>query len=162
MPLLTSLSFELSFVRELSSFPQVGPMTPTAKAPRKVFSPSEDVLLSRLVSIHGTNKWDVIATFMNGRSARQCRERWRTTLSPGLVNGPWSHSEDILLTQLFYEHGPKWSLIAKRFHGRSDSNVKNRWVRHLLTMNPEPPIPEIQLEVPWLTDSFGFDIPADW
>lgn len=103
--------------------------------PRKSFTPAEDVLLSRLVMIHGSDNWEKVAYFMNGRNARQCRERWRTVLTPGLVNGPWSHAEDELLVRLYREHGPKWSLISKQFKGRSDSNVKNRWTRHLMLMN---------------------------
>jgi hypothetical protein len=102
---------------------------------RKGFTPDEDLRLSHLVHVYGSSKWERIAQFMNGRNARQCRERWRTMLSPGLTNGPWSHAEDQLLVQLYRVFGPKWSNIAKRFTGRSDCNVKNRWSRHLMNMN---------------------------
>ena len=135
---MTSLSFAVSLDHELcSKLKMANDMTAVVKkgSPRKSFTPAEDVLLSRLVMIHGSDNWETVACFMSGRNARQCRERWRTVLTPGLINGPWSHAEDELLVRLYREHGPKWSLISKHFNGRSDSNVKNRWTRHLMLMN---------------------------
>jgi hypothetical protein len=136
---VTSLSFAVSFSNELCDvLPCAAEMTFVKHGTaRKSFTPQEDLLLSHLVHLHGSNKWERIAQCMESRNARQCRERWRTMLSPGLVNGPWSKDEDQLLVRLYREHGPRWSLIAKQFHGRSDCNVKNRWARHLLGMNLE-------------------------
>jgi hypothetical protein len=129
----------VSILRDVADFRALGQLTiAKSTTARKAFIPAEDLLLSHLVAIHGCNKWDVIARFMNCRNARQCRERWRTVLTPGLVNGPWSRAEDLLLTQLYQEHGPRWSLIAKQFKGRSDCNVKNRWERHLKAMDGPP------------------------
>jgi hypothetical protein len=118
----------LPFVADVTTFVKQA-------AARKGFTLGEDLRLSQLVQLYGCSKWERIAPFMNGRSARQCRERWRTVLSPGLTNGPWSHAEDELLVRLYREFGPKWSKIAKHFNGRSDCNVKNRWSRHLMNMN---------------------------
>ncbi|KAH0794438.1 Myb-like DNA-binding domain containing protein [Histomonas meleagridis] len=75
---------------------------------------------------------------MNGRNARSCRERWRSFLSPNLVNGPWSHEEDQLLEKLVKEYGQKWKRISQEFKGRSECNLKNRWMRHLRQMVQEP------------------------
>ena len=104
------------------------------KNQRRAFSAAEDLKLTRLVQIHGHENWDSIASFMEGRSSRACRERWRLFLSPGLTNGPWSHEEDALLIKLFYELGPKWKQISTHFTGRSECNIKNRWTRHLKQM----------------------------
>lgn len=104
------------------------------KNQRRAFSAAEDLKLTRLVQLHGHENWDSIACFMEGRSSRACRERWRFFLSPGLTNGPWSHEEDAQLIQLFNEYGPKWKLISKHFNGRSECNIKNRWTRHLKQM----------------------------
>ena len=35
----------------------------------------EDDLLLQLVAQHGNKKWSQIATFLNGRLGKQCRER---------------------------------------------------------------------------------------
>jgi hypothetical protein len=139
-------------------------MTTPKKGPsRTLFTPREDLLLAHLVSFYGPAKWDIIAMSMNGRTARQCRERYRSVLTPGIVNGPWSRAEDLLLTELYQVHGPKWSLIARHFEGRSDCNVKNRWARHLATMSggcAETPtvVPDLGLSDPF---SFAFEDPVD-
>ena len=104
------------------------------KNQRKAFSPAEDFRLTQLVQLHGQDKWETIAFFMEGRSARACRERWKLFLTPGLINGPWSHEEDKLLIQLYNEIGPKWKQISAYFNGRSECNIKNRWTRHLKQM----------------------------
>ncbi|OHS93974.1 hypothetical protein TRFO_11451 [Tritrichomonas foetus] len=101
----------------------------TKKHSRKAFSPEEDALIANFVNINGATKWDIVASFLPGRNARQCRERWRSSLSPGLTNGPWTKEEDKLLVKLHSQFGPKWSQISKYFVGRSDYNVKNRWQR---------------------------------
>lgn len=94
---------------------------------RRVFSPEEDVNLSTLVSRYGVHQWKLIASFLPGRTARQCRERWKTFLAPGHTNRPWTQEEDILLFKLHNEFGSKWSQMAHYFPGRSDYNIKNRW-----------------------------------
>jgi hypothetical protein len=100
---------------------------------RRAFSVEEDVLLIHLVAAHGPSHWDVIASSMEHRTARQCRERWRSCLSPGHVNAAWTQAEDRRLVELYKVHGPKWAVIAKSFAGRSDYNVKNRWNRFTQT-----------------------------
>jgi hypothetical protein len=87
------------------------------------------VLVVSLVAQHGTDRWDRIASGMEGRTSRQCRERWKSFLAPGHVNGPWSELEDNLLLALYKQHGPRWAFITRFFNGRSDYNVKNRWQR---------------------------------
>ena len=104
------------------------------KNQRRAFSAAEDLKLTSLVQIHGQDRWETVSQYMEGRSARACRERWRLFLSPGITNGPWSHKEDALLIKLFNEHGPKWKTLSKYFNGRSECNVKNRWTRHLKQM----------------------------
>lgn len=101
-----------------------------SKRKRRAFTPEEDIKISQLVSIHGPGKWDFIASFLPGRNAKQCRERWRAFLSPGMVNGPWTKDEDNLLVRLYQQYGPRWAQFTKFFRGRSDYNIKNRWRRY--------------------------------
>ena len=67
---------------------------------RRAFTPEEDIKITQLVKLHGTGKWDIVASCLEGRNAKQCRERWRAFLSPGMVNGPWTREEDQLLMRL--------------------------------------------------------------
>ncbi|OHS95844.1 Myb-like DNA-binding domain containing protein [Tritrichomonas foetus] len=103
-------------------------MSQTVKLLKKnKFSPEEDNLLIKTVNKLGPKRWKIIASFIEGRSARQCRDRYTNYLKPDLVFARWTPEEDYLLVQKYYENGPKWSLISSYFNGRSSSSLKNRW-----------------------------------
>ena len=91
------------------------------------FTPEEDKILVSVVEKLGAKKWKLIATFIPGRTARQCRDRYANYLRPNLNFDQWTPEEDSLLLQQYYQHGPKWSKICKLFKGRSSSSLKNRW-----------------------------------
>lgn len=42
-------------------------------------------------------------------------------------NESWTEEEDKTLFELYKKHGSSWTLIASAFHGKSESNVKNRF-----------------------------------
>ena len=93
---------------------------------RSRFTKDEDELLKKLAESQNNPKWNEIALYLKGRTARQCRERYNNYLRPNLINGPWTPEEDEMLLELFEKHGPKWALIARSFNSRSPVNVKNR------------------------------------
>ena len=94
---------------------------------RHKFSADEDERLKELVGIYGIHSWKKIASLMEGRNTRQCRERYINYLSPNLVNGPWTSQEDRFLISLVKRHGSSWAKIVKHFPTRSDVNIKNRY-----------------------------------
>lgn len=94
---------------------------------RRKFTPEEDEKLTRIIAQHGAKKWDKVASFMPGRTGRQCRDRFHNYLKPSLTNGPWTREEDRMLEQKVLEYGQHWNKIVRFFKGRSDNNVKNRW-----------------------------------
>ena len=102
------------------------------KRQRKSFTPEENKLLKVLVQIHGTEDWNLIAAKMMGRTARQCKERWCSYLSPMLSNAPWTEQEEERLKVLVKIYGNRWTYIARYFNGRSDSQVKNRWYSYIV------------------------------
>lgn len=91
------------------------------------FTKDEDELLVGLVKEYGFGEWDKISKRMNGRSKRQCRERYKLYLSPNVDNGPWNDDEDKKLIQLFKVIGPKWTELSTYFCNRTDVNIKSRW-----------------------------------
>ena len=104
-------------------------MSSQQKRKREKFLPEEDRQLRELVAIHGDSSWDIVAKNMPNRNQRQCRERWKHYLSSSKAKVPWTPEEDDLLYQKMNELGPKWTKIAKYFDGRTDIQIKTRWMQ---------------------------------
>lgn len=100
---------------------------------RKTFSKEEDARLVEIVNKMGDNfeGWNVVAEKMKTRTARQCRERWVSYLSPNIRVEKWTEDEDKILIEKINKIGKKWTEIASYFNGRSGSDIKNRWYSHL-------------------------------
>jgi hypothetical protein len=92
-----------------------------------------------LVAQFGPCAWEAIAREMPGRNLRQCRERWKHYLSVGFTERPWTNAEDNLLLMKHRELGPRWTKLSSFFQGRSDIQLKARWLK--LTETPSAPRP---------------------
>ncbi|KAK8840119.1 hypothetical protein M9Y10_031057 [Tritrichomonas musculus] len=97
------------------------------KTSRIHFSAEEDEKIKELVKKFGTKKWTIVSKFMNGRTAKQCRDRYSNYLLPGIFHGEWTEEEDKLLTELYNRYGSKWSIIHNFFPKRSSNSIKNHW-----------------------------------
>uniref|UniRef100_A0A8C4X667 MYB proto-onco like 1 n=1 Tax=Erpetoichthys calabaricus TaxID=27687 RepID=A0A8C4X667_ERPCA len=99
------------------------------------FCITKDDKLKRLVELHGTEAWGLIAYHFPKRTDVQCQHRWQKVLNPELVKGPWTKEEDQRVIELVHKYGPKrWSVIAKHLQGRIGKQCRERWHNHL---NPE-------------------------
>ncbi|KAK8867181.1 hypothetical protein M9Y10_010157 [Tritrichomonas musculus] len=92
------------------------------------FTRDEDDRIKYLVQKYGSKKWAVSASFMKGKSANQCRDRYSNYLIQSYFHGDWSKEEDELLEKLHKEYGTKWSLIQKHLTHRSPNAIKNEKV----------------------------------
>ena len=86
-----------------------------APAKRRPWGPEEDEHLRQLVDVYGIKSWAQIATNLDNRNGKQCRERWRNHLRPQLNKGDWSAQEDIDIWDRVQEMGTKWAQVS-RFH----------------------------------------------
>lgn len=96
------------------------------------WSADEDELLRQSVTEQGGKNWKKIASKLRGRTDVQCLHRWQKVLRPGLVKGPWTTEEDMMVIELVEKHGTKkWSQIARRLNGRLGKQCRERWYNHL-------------------------------
>jgi hypothetical protein len=95
--------------------------------PHVKFSAADDERLRDLITAIGIADWTAISGQMEGKNARQCKERWYNYLSPHLNTSDWSPAEDALLLQKHRELGGKWAKIARFLPNRTDSMAKNRF-----------------------------------
>ncbi|KAK8840190.1 hypothetical protein M9Y10_031134 [Tritrichomonas musculus] len=100
---------------------------------RRKFTPEEDQKLRELIEKYGDHSWNIVSSLMENRNQRQCRERWKHYLScdPEEASKPWSPSEDRIIIKKYKELGAKWTKIARELPGRSDLQVKIRYLKHL-------------------------------
>ena len=84
---------------------------PTSK--RRPWCAEEDLHLKGLVDQHGIKSWAIIASFLPQRNGKQCRERWRHHLRPGLTKGEWTAEEEEEIWTRVLEFGTKWVRRAR-------------------------------------------------
>lgn len=125
---------------------------------RKVISPDlikgpwtkdEDELILKLVgdetNLHNI-KWSNIASHLQGRIGKQCRERYLNYLQKNLRKDSWTEREDMILFEIQRIIGNKWSELSKVLPGRSENSIKNRFNSknkvHYYNNHPNPLLPE--------------------
>ena len=54
----------------------------------------------KLVLEHGTRHWGLIGSRLNGRTGKQCRERWHNQLDPNINKNPWTDTEELQLLEV--------------------------------------------------------------
>ena len=87
----------------------------------------EDEAILAFVQSNGDKDWSKLAVILNGRTGKQCRERFRNHLDPNLSKTAWTVEEDQMLVDLHARFGNSWTKISSFFNGRTDNSIKNRW-----------------------------------
>jgi hypothetical protein len=87
----------------------------------------EDDALQQMKLRDPSMSWSQLATYVQGRCGKQCRERWNTILDPGIKHTPWTPQEDAVLLDQWEQFGNQWSIVARYLPGRSQTKVRDRW-----------------------------------
>jgi hypothetical protein len=95
------------------------------------FSATEDILLKEAVQKLG-HKWTEVAKLVPGRSYPQVRTRYLRHLDPSINQSKFSQEEDKKVIEAYQNMGPKWAKIAELLSGRTDDQVKCRYLNHLV------------------------------
>jgi len=105
-----------------SRYHQINPLVK-----KGVWTASEDDKIKSLVKIYG-KKWSFISKKINrSRTGKQIRDRYLNVLDEKNKKIAFSKYEDKKIIELFQKHGPKWSLFANEFKGRTGDAIKNRY-----------------------------------
>jgi hypothetical protein len=102
-------------------------VVPDAHIIKGSFLPEEDEMITRFALQRPERPWREIARVVAHRTAKQCRERWLNHLIPTVNKDPWTEEEDVVIFDLFQQHGKKWAEIARALPGRTDNSIKNRF-----------------------------------
>ena len=73
------------------------------------------------------NNWRGVSEQIEGRTPKQCRERWINHLDPSIKKGNWEPEEDEIILKTQNTLGNKWSMISKLCVGRTENAVKIRF-----------------------------------
>lgn len=93
---------------------------------RNVWSRQEDMVLEEAVREMGQNDWTLVAKAVTGKTNRQCRERFKNYVDPGLNRSLYTEEEDaFIVASANLGHG--WTKIAASLVGRTDAHVKLRF-----------------------------------
>ncbi|KAJ3064983.1 hypothetical protein HK102_008061, partial [Quaeritorhiza haematococci] len=89
----------------------------------------EDALLKAGIEKYGYGNWESIASTIHGRTARQCRVRWRWSASPDIKKGKWTFEEDGKLEAYIELTGAgDWESIAATIPGKTGHQCRVRWI----------------------------------
>jgi hypothetical protein len=100
------------------------------------WSKTDDEKLTGILKKHKTKDWEVIAAeFGQGKTSKDCQERWIRYLKPGVRKGQWTDQEDhiVMETVTNSKEQPftRWSDLAQKLPGRVGKQIRDRWVNHL-------------------------------
>jgi hypothetical protein len=96
----------------------------------------EDEKLRVLVILKREKNWDIISKDIQSKTPSQCKNRWKSALSPSIVKvterRKWVPEEDEKLSKLVKKYGTKnWRIIASHLRGRLPKQCRERWINHI-------------------------------
>jgi len=84
-------------------------------------------MVVELVDKYGPKRWTQISKHLQGRTGKQCRERWHNHLNPCIDKSAWTEEEDHKILILHKQMGNRWAEIAKYLPGRYVKCLKSAY-----------------------------------
>ncbi|VAI46183.1 unnamed protein product [Triticum turgidum subsp. durum] len=109
------------------SFKESCSITNSEVLTRVKWSEEEDKVLAQMINKHGLKNWQTVAHAIPGRSAPQCRQRWRYKIDSAINKEAWSEQEELRLIRAHQIYGTKWREMVKHFPGRTNGAIKEYW-----------------------------------
>jgi hypothetical protein len=123
---------------------------------RNLWTQEEDAIICSHVDSNGPKQWSSLASKLEKRTAKQCREHWHNHLEQGVRKKPWTREEDDFVIANHALLGNRWAQMARSLPGRTDSAIKNRWNSVLMRLpstnlkSQRPPSRSAKGTVAWL------------
>ncbi|KAF3614272.1 Transcription factor MYB34 [Capsicum annuum] len=96
------------------------------------WSPEEDQKLRTYIMRYGIWNWRQMPKFAGlSRTGKSCRLRWMNYLHPDVKRGPFTMEEVETVIKTYQKLRSRWSAIATKLPGRTDTEVKNFFHTHL-------------------------------
>jgi len=95
-----------------------------------VWSKEEDEKLLFITSQSKEKNWIEAADFIRTKNPSQCSARYKR-IRPGLIKGPWSKEDDILILKLVEVYGRNWTEISKQIPTRNGKQIRDRYLNYL-------------------------------
>ena len=120
----------------------------TKKIKNGPWDDEEDNILKKWVEENGPRHWGKCGNIIKQRKGKQCRERWKNSLSDGIRKGEWTAEENLLVLKL-YEKFKSYKKMATVFPGRTENSLKNRFfiqLRKIAIKNKKEKVSQIKLD----------------
>jgi hypothetical protein len=97
------------------------------RSKKRFFTKEEDALIKHYYEDLNIKDWKIISTYLENRTAKNCKDHYQNYLDPKIINKPFNLEEEKLLIKLVAKYGKKWNTIASQMNNRSADYIKNKW-----------------------------------